>query len=323
MIRKTIFFVVAILLFASCGSDDGENGTDFKQEMRDFVEELSEYAKAQKAGFYIIPQNGVEIVTLTGDEDAGADNDYLEAIDGHGQEDLFFGYHQDDELTPEQETNYLTAFLNKSKDNGNVVLVTDYCSTPSKMEQSYQKGDNHGYVSFAASSRELDIIPAFPKPIHNENNEIINELASVKNFLYLINPEKFATKQAFIDAVTATNYDLVIMDLFFHDDVPFSASEVDELRKKANGGTRLVIGYLSIGEAEDYRYYWRADWDSHPPEWIEAENPDWEGNYKVNYWNEDWKAIIFGKEESYLKKIIDAGFDGAYLDIIDAFEYFE
>lgn len=33
--------------------------------------------------------------------------------------------------------------------------------------------------------------------------------------------------------------------------------------------------------------------------------------------------IIYGNNNSYVKKILDAGFDGVYLDIIDAFEYFE
>ena len=33
--------------------------------------------------------------------------------------------------------------------------------------------------------------------------------------------------------------------------------------------------------------------------------------------------IIYGNNNSYLEKILDAGFDGVYLDIIDAFEYFE
>jgi cysteinyl-tRNA synthetase len=53
------------------------------------------------------------------------------------------------------------------------------------------------------------------------------------------------------------------------------------------------------------------------------ENPEWEGNYKVKYWEKEWQDIIFGNEDSYLQKILDAGFDGVYLDIIDAFEYFE
>lgn len=48
-----------------------------------------------------------------------------------------------------------------------------------------------------------------------------------------------------------------------------------------------------------------------------------EGRCLTNDWDENWQAIIYGNDDSYLKKIIDAGFDGVYLDIIDAFEYFE
>ena len=80
---------------------------------------------------------------------------------------------------------------------------------------------------------------------------------------------------------------------------------------------------MSIGEAEDYRYYWREDWVAEPPSWLADENPDWPGNYKVRYWDTDWQSIIYGTGDSYLGQILAAGFDGVYLDIIDAFEYFE
>jgi len=84
-----------------------------------------------------------------------------------------------------------------------------------------------------------------------------------------------------------------------------------------------VLSYMSIGEAEDYRYYWQPTWNTSKPEWLESENPDWPGNFKVKYWYKSWQEIIYGNNGSYLKKIIDAGYDGVYLDIIDAFEYFE
>jgi len=112
------------------------------------------------------------------------------------------------------------------------------------------------------------------------------------------------------------------MDLFF-DEESFTGAEVEALRSKANGGKRLVVCYMSIGEAEDYRYYWKNSWKRGDPEWLYKENPDWEGNYKVKYWMDEWKQIIFGEENAYLDKILDSGFDGVYLDIIDAFEYFE
>lgn len=77
-----------------------------------------------------------------------------------------------------------------------------------------------------------------------------------------------------------------------------------------------VLAYLSIGEAENYRDYWSTLKD---PIWLRDENPDWPGNYKVEFWNGEWKDIVFAEVD----KIIDQGFDGLYLDIIDAYEYFE
>ena len=56
---------------------------------------------------------------------------------------------------------------------------------------------------------------------------------------------------------------------------------------------------------------------------VDAENPDWAGNYKVRYWEQGWQDLILSGPESYLNRITAAGFDGVYLDLIDAFEYFE
>ena len=176
-------------------------------------------------------------------------------------------------------------------------------------------------MSFAADSRELDRIPTFPAPIYNQNPDSIKQLSKAKNFLYLINPSSF-TKREFIDAIKATNYDLLIIDLFVNEEI-FTAAEVYEMKQKQNGGRRLMICYMSIGEAEDYRYYWQESWKNNKPVWLDAENPEWKGNYKVKYWEKEWQAIIFGNDQSYAKKILDAHFDGVYLDIIDAFEFYE
>ena len=191
------------------------------------------------------------------------------------------------------------------------------------MDDSYNKNSALMFISFAAPDRDLNLIPDYPAQPFNENANDINSLSDAKNFLYLIDPEKFASKQAFIDAVSQTNYDLIIMDLFFSDVDEFTLSEIDILKTKANGGKRLVIAYLSIGEAEDYRYYWDKTWYAIPPDWLESENPNWPGNYIVRYWMPSWQQIIYGNSNAYLDKILSKGFDGAYLDIIDAFEYFE
>lgn len=315
--------LVFILLAVSCNSTDPDlKGVNFREEMRTFVGEISIYAKEHDPDFIIIPQNGVELTIENGDADGQPALLYINNIDAVGQEDLFYGYDVDNVKSPATESDYLVSFLNIVRDNGKAVLVTDYCSDASKMDDSYLLNKNQGYISFAAPSRELKEIPVYPPSPRDSNDRDILTINDANNFLYLINPEEFTSKQAFIDAVGATNYDVIIMDAFLNNEI-WLPHELKLLKTKFNGGKRLVICYMSIGEAEDYRYYWQPEWSSTPPEWLSGANPDWPGNYKVKYWMSSWKKIIYGNNEAYLDKLLASGFDGTYLDIIDGFEYFE
>jgi cysteinyl-tRNA synthetase len=313
--------LVCVLFLTSCSKkDDGQPipKLDFREEMRDFVQSISAYAKNQNSNFIIVPQNGQEILTITSKSDGAVATDYVNAIDAVGREDLFYGYTGDDVLTPTADNEYLVSICNVAKNNSKVVLATDYCSTHSKMDDSYTKNQTAGFISFAADHRELDNIPDYPTTPHNENADNVTSISQVKNFLYLINPSSFSTKQAFLDAIKATNYDLVLIDLFFNNE-QLTAEDITLLKTKKNGGSRMVICYMSIGEAENYRYYWSDLSKS----LIYKENPDWPGNYSVRYWEAAWKQVIYGNDQSYTKKILNAGFDGVYLDIIEAYEYFE
>jgi cysteinyl-tRNA synthetase len=323
--KYILFHFVVLLFLLSCNKTDETPpaNINYRQEMRDFVIGISNYSKSISPGFIVIPQNGIELVSSNGESDGQQHDKYLNAIDANGQEDLFYGYDDDNHSTPTNENSYIQAFLKISQNAGNKILVTDYCSTHSKMDDSYSKNKTKNYVSFAADRRELNNIPDYPNPIFSENSNQITSISDIQNFLYLINPEKFSSKTEFINAVTSTNYDLLIMDLFYNDGTEFTASEINQLKNKKNGGRRLVIAYMSVGEAEDYRYYWESNWNNNKPDWLDNENPDWKGNFKVKYWNKEWQNLIYGNDNSYLKKILDAGFNGVYLDIIDAFEYFE
>ncbi|MBI5115101.1 endo alpha-1,4 polygalactosaminidase [Candidatus Poribacteria bacterium] len=297
-------------------------GRDYREDMRRFVEGISAYAKGIRPGFNVIPQNGHELLTVNGAATGPVAQAYVDAIDGVGREDLFYGYSADNIPTPPTERNYMIGFMNVAENNGVQAFVTDYCRTPAYVDDSYNQSGSRGYTSFAASHRELDNIPTYPASPFHLNSANVVSLADAKNFLYILNPGAFLTKQLFLNAIHDTDYDLFIIDLFYND-IELTPAEVASLKTKAHGGSRLVIAYMSIGEAEDYRYYWQPSWATNPPYWLAGENPAWPGNYKVHYWDPAWQAIIYGNNDSYLKKILDAGFDGVYLDIIDAYEYFE
>jgi cysteinyl-tRNA synthetase len=122
-------------------------------------------------------------------------------------------------------------------------------------------------------------------------------------------------------AIAASGFDIVVMD-YSSDGSSDSAYSPAQIASIRDGGL-AALAYLSIGEAEDYRYYFDPSWldggypSSAAPCWLNRTDPDWEGNYKVQYWSEDWQQTVL----AYLDEIIDAGFDGVYLDIIDAYEY--
>jgi cysteinyl-tRNA synthetase len=120
-------------------------------------------------------------------------------------------------------------------------------------------------------------------------------------------------------------YDLVVMDYSRDgsDAGAFTADEISRMKTRQGRHDKIILSYMSIGEAEDYRYYWQGEWKQRKPSWLDKENPDWPGNYKVRYWDKHWQHLFYGSPNAYLDKIIAAGFDGVYLDIIDAFEYYQ
>ncbi len=295
----------------------------YRDEMRQFVQDISAYAKTTNPAFIIIPQNAQALFTDSGLPGGKLSTEYLTSIDGTGRESLFYGENGIDSSNPASYSNQLTPLLNLGKSRGLTVLVTDYCYSTGKVDDSFSKNDNWGYIGFAADRAALDTIPTYPVLPHKVNDNYINSLLDIRNFLYIINPGRYEKKEDFLAALQKTDFDLLVIDAFFDGSEPLTASEVYSLKNRANGGRRLVIAYMSIGEAENYRYYWNPDWVENPPEWLEAENPQWPGNYKVRYWFDEWKHIIYGNNESYTKIILDAGFDGVYLDVVDGYEYFE
>jgi cysteinyl-tRNA synthetase len=305
-----ILFLCAALLLPGCKQPTAsEEDRDFRQDMRNFVQDLSHYAKQRNPDFAVIIQNGHELLTHSGQGGGDPDLPFIGAIDGAARESLFYGYHADGRPTPAEDRTHMLSLAQIARDQGLTVLVTDYCSSPSSVDDSYARNRANDFISFAAHRRDLDAIPPYPHPPPDTHTADVDALSQVRNFLYLIDPGSFSDRESFLSALEETNYDLLIVDLFF-DYEALTAAELNRLKHKAGGGKRLAVAYMSIGEAEDYRPYFNPEWIVEPPSWMGAENPDWEGNYKVRYWEEEWQAIVYGGPDSYLQKILDAGFDG-------------
>ncbi len=150
-----------------------------------------------------------------------------------------------------------------------------------------------------------------------------------------------------VDALVASHYDMLVVEPtrtdWSSDDKYFDTrGMVTQLKdSQASDGThrKLVIAYVDIGEAEDWRWYWSwsenwdcvgdppADW----PDYILACDPDgWAGNYPVAYWDPRWQDVViygqnqnsepYGDYTSVIDEVIKDGFDGIYLDWVEGFE---
>lgn len=139
-----------------------------------------------------------------------------------------------------------------------------------------------------------------------------NPLSDVSSWAYVI--QDVGRKK--MEQIGALAVDLVVVDQESRQGAAFDAADIGQMKGDTD---KLVVSYLSIGEAETYRDYWDPAWQNTPPGWLAEENPEWEGNIKVAYWDPAWQAIVFDMVDA----LVDAGFDGLYLDIVDAFWYWE
>jgi cysteinyl-tRNA synthetase len=156
-----------------------------------------------------------------------------------------------------------------------------------------------------------------------ENETVAVGLHKIRYWAYQIQDQEWYGN---MDKLAASHYDMLVIDdtrtiRDEEDDMTGydMAGDVRRLHESENstGGNKIVIAYIDIGEAEDYRWYWQSDWEIGDPEFIEIEDPDgWSGNYPVRYWDEDWKDLM----EDYLDIIMDDGFDGIYMDWIEGYE---
>ena len=143
-------------------------------------------------------------------------------------------------------------------------------------------------------------------------------MAVVKNWGYWLSSFDVAR-------VAAAPHDLLVIDSEISAnrtfEREFQPDEVARMRRRPDGSSRVLLAYLSIGEAERYRPYWQEQWydPAHKPAWLHKENRRWAGNYAVQFWDPEWQQLIFGRPESYLDRIMTQGFDGVYLDRADVF----
>jgi len=87
---------------------------------------------------------------------------------------------------------------------------------------------------------------------------------------------------------------------------PYASDDIAQLRGKGV----LTLGYLNIGEAETYRWFY----DDVDPAWILGDNPLWSGHQFVDAREEGWQDLVVNRVAT---GIVSKEFDGLFLDMAD------
>ena len=99
-----------------------------------------------------------------------------------------------------------------------------------------------------------------------------------------------------------------VIDLYDDNGQLFTAAQVAQME----AGNGLLLGYFSIGEAENYRSYFA----SLPSSVLGPVDPSWPGDYQVAYWTDTWRTVA----TNYIDKMITQGYGGAFFDVVDECE---
>ena len=86
-------------------------------------------------------------------------------------------------------------------------------------------------------------------------------------------------------AVATAPFDVKIIDIYDDAGQLFTPPQVQQMGGGPGGG--LLLGYFSIGEAENFRDYFATL----PPADIGPLNPSFPGDFEVAYWTDAWKAV--------------------------------
>lgn len=306
---KNYLYILIFVVFIGCSKQ--EKITNAGIEMQNFVVNICQYCRSIKPNFILIPQNGIEVCFENIDPLGQINQNYINSIDAVGVEELFYNGKY---LPDDYRIDMLTRVVKHKS-----IMVSEQVENKNEIARAYELNQNEGFLCFVRDKNNY-YYEHIPDTIVNSNNNDITKMSDVKNFLYLIGGGKGSDKLSFLNSIASTNYDLVIIDLFF-DDIALNSDDLNRIKYKANGAKRLIIAYMSIGSAEKYRYYWQSNWRKGNPSFIAKSYKGYPDEYWVKFWDKDWQNIIYGNDNSYVKKIIDAGFDGVFLDNIGAYYF--
>lgn len=62
-------------------------------------------------------------------------------------------------------------------------------------------------------------------------------------------------------------------------------------------------------------------WKLHSPTWLKKKYDGYDDEIWVKFWKKEWQEIIYSGGDSYTQRILSSGFNGVYLDNVEAYYF--
>ena len=299
---------------------------DFREQLREFIQRISAYARSQNPNFVVITKGSLELLTkidIIDVKKVSSARTYMRSIDGILVDGLFFGERTIGVPTKPERLEKTLNYVRLAKKNNLNVMVMDYVADAQQAEQSYGFNEELELTPFVAGAKgeDLNSIPTFRKDPFMENSKSILSMVDAKNFLYLGDTSGFGRQDEFSLRIHDTNYDIIAVNIM-HGRNPLSPQAVETLKYKKLGSKRLVLAHVDIGSAASHDYFWQPGWREGSPTWISGNTKDSPDRHFIQYWRPEWQSIIFGDTNSYVYGLIAQGFDGVILTGLESYKYF-
>ena len=311
---------------------------NYRQALRDNINMIADYAHAHNTDFQIILHEGEELLNkslweyhrdgynkIRNKFNPKEDTSFLYKLPSEGDNNMIAGT-----ALPEFSNKIDAIALNnvfcKNRKLSNVLkqsalrlIAIDYCSTTEKYEEALQEafGENILFYGFTNLNNAFNNISK--NLLINENAKNIFSMQDAKNILFLTDDSNYTKSYDFIRNLQNSNYDVIVIPALFQNKEPFSPEDIQSLKFKKNGTTRLVLAEMNITEASPLMYYWKKSWHKTAPEWIARASFVNKDSYIARYWHPDWQKLL-GK---HIQGIIQTGFNGVFITGIHNHTYFE
>lgn len=160
-------------------------------------------------------------------------------------------------------------------------------------------------------------------------------LEHVKHWVYIIQNVQTERQR---EQLVGTHFDMYVLEPVITDpnDADFNIAKLVHDIRQYNISSRkvdpIILAYIDMGQAESWRWYFDESWETYnngryelsdaAPDWIVGRDPNaWENNYPVAFWETTWQDIVISgyQGQSHVDVSLDAGFDGIYMDWVEAF----